>query len=217
MRAVFDRICNSTALRITGGFALAALSLALLGWLVTGPYRSFPAELDVPIRSYVRQLQSPMLTSLFLAVTKLGSTLYLGIIGSVAGLAFIVLRWFRPLVLFLIAIAGQSVLHNGFKFLIARPRPSPLINVSIGESLSFPSGHALSGFCFYVSLSWLLTNRMENSAATAGTWIFALTLVFLIGLSRIYIGIHYATDVFAGFIAAAIWTAAVLSTDRKVM
>lgn len=197
------------------GFALAAGVLMLLGWLVTGPGRAYAAAIDAPIRSSIRQMHSPLWTSLFLVVTKLGSTIYLAIIGSVAGLAFIYLRWFRPLGLFIVAMAGQAILHNGAKLLIARPRPSAMLSYPAAESFSFPSGHALSALCLYASAAWLITNRLENSALKAGIWTVTLILVFLIGLSRVYIGIHHPTDVLAGWIAAAIWTVAAISTDKK--
>lgn len=212
---VSDFVKRSAVIRVILGFALAAGVLLLVGWLVTGPGRSYAGAIDAPIRSSIRQMQSPLWTSLFLTVTKLGSTLYLAVIGSVIGVAFLYLRMFWPFVIFVITMAGQAILHNGAKLLIARPRPSAMLSYPAIESFSFPSGHALSALCLYASAAWLATNRLENSALKAGIWMITLMLVFLIGLSRVYIGIHYSTDVLVGWIAAAIWTAAVVSTDHK--
>ena len=215
VRNLGNFIKTSAVIRIAVGFVLTAGVLLLAGWLVTGPGRSYTAAFDGPIRSSIRQMQSPLWTSLFLTVTKLGSTVYLTVIGSVIGIAFLYLRMFRPFVLFVIAMAGQAILHNGAKFLIARPRPSAMLSYPPIETFSFPSGHALSALCLYASAAWLTTNRLENSALKAGIWMITLLLVLLIGLSRVYIGIHYATDVLVGWIAAAIWTATVVSTDHK--
>lgn len=206
---------TSPIVRIALGFLIAAGLLLLIGWLVTGPARPYAATFDGSIRSSIRQMQSPLWTSLFLTFTKFGSTLYLAIAGSIAGLAFIYLRWFRPMWLFIVAMAGQAILHNGAKYLIARPRPSAMLNYQPVESFSFPSGHALSSLCLYASVVWLITNRLENSAIKAALWIVMVLFVILIGLSRLYIGVHFPTDVLAGWLAAAIWTAAVVSTDRK--
>ena len=63
-------------------------------------------------------------------------------------------------------------------------------------------------------IAWAVATRAESSAAKAGVAIFAVILIFLIGVSRIYIGVHYPTDVVAGFLAAMIWTAAAVSIDR---
>ena len=208
---------KSPIVRIVGGFALAALVLFALGWLVTGPYKAVVSGFDSNIRYAMRQIQSPMWADVFLTVTPLGSTLLLAIIGSVAGIVFLVLRWFRPLVILIVVMAGQAALHHGFKWLIARPRPSSLINYRTAESFSFPSGHAIGALCLYGTIAWIVASRVENSAAKAGIGILAAVLIFLIGMSRVYIGVHYPTDVLAGFVAAAIWTAAVMSTDRKVL
>jgi undecaprenyl-diphosphatase len=208
-------IRTSATVRIALGFLIAACLLLLIGWLVTGPARSYAAAFDGSIRSSIRQMHSPLWTSLFLTVTKFGSTVYLIIAGSIAGIAFIYLRWFRPLWLFIVAMAGQAILHNGAKLLIARGRPSAMLSYQPVESFSFPSGHALSSLCLYATVVWLITNRLENSAIKAALWIVTAIFVLLIGLSRLYIGIHFPTDVLAGWLAAAIWTAAVVSTDRK--
>lgn len=211
------RFWRSAPARIVSGFLLAALVLAVAGWLVTGPLKAYPADFDSAIRAAVRQMRSPMWTSLFLTVTKLGSTLYLTVVGCAAGLVFIGLRWFRPLLLFIVAMAGQAALHHGFKWLIARPRPGAMIDYPHAESFSFPSGHALSSLCLYAMIAWIITSRLENPALKSGIWLVTVVLIFLIGMSRIYIGIHHASDVAAGFLAAAIWTTAVISADDRTL
>lgn len=208
---------KSAVVRVFGGFALAAIVLGAIGWFVTGSYHEYPLTFDTAIRTAIRQMRSPMWASLFLTVTKLGSTFYLSIIGCAAGIIFIFLRWFRPLFLLILVMGGQSVLHYGFKWLIARPRPPALISYREVESFSYPSGHAVGGLCLYIAIAWIVTTRIETSAAKAGIWIVAGALVFLIGMSRVYIGIHYPTDVLAGFLGAAIWTSAVMSIDRKAL
>ena len=208
-------MAGSAPARIISGFLLAALVLAAAGWLVTGPLKGQTEALDATLRKAVRQIHSPMWTSLFLAATKLGSTIYLTIIGSAAGLFFIALRWFRPLLLFIVAMIGQAALHHGFKWIFARPRPPAMIAYPVAEGFSFPSGHAVSGLCLYATIALIVTARLESPALKAGIWISTVVLVFLIGVSRVYIGVHYPSDVAAGFLAAAIWTAAVISADER--
>ena len=197
------------------GFFAAALVLAFVGWLVTGRFKEYPRPFDSDVRAAIRQMRSPMWASLFLTVTKLGSTIYLWIVGSAAGIIFIYMRWFRPVLLLILVMSGQAALHYGFKWLIARPRPPALVDYKTMESFSYPSGHAVASVCLYFTIAWIITNRSETSAAKIGIWIFAAILVLLIGMSRVYIGVHYPTDVIAGFIAAAVWTTAVMSADRK--
>jgi len=215
MRSVGHWFRESSVIRIIAGLALAALVLGAFGWLVTGPYRNSVVPFDSSIRYAMRQIQSPMWTALFLTVTKLGSTVYLAIIGTAAGLVFIFFRLFRSLFLFIIAMAGQAALHHTFKWLFARPRPSNLINYRAPESTGFPSGHAIAALCLFGMIAWIVTRQIESPAVKAGVWILTFVLVFLIGMSRVYIGIHYPTDVLAGFVAGLIWIAAVMSADRK--
>jgi membrane-associated phospholipid phosphatase len=215
MRSLIIWFRNSAAVRIVAGFVVAALLLAALGWLVTGPYKGVVAGFDSNIRYAMRHIQSPMWTSLLLTATKLGSTIYLVIIGCVAGIVFLVLRWFRPFFLFIIVMAGQAALHHGFKLLIARPRPSALMGYREVESFSFPSGHAVAGLCMYGAIAWIVATHLETPAAKVGIAISAAVLIFLIGMSRVYIGIHYPTDVVAGFVGGLVWLAAVMSADRR--
>lgn len=214
MRSLKNWIRKSWTLRIAAGFVLASAVLAASGWFITGPGRGIAAGFDGSIRGAIRQMQSPMWTQLFLAFTKLGSTLYLWIVGAAVGIVFIIYRWFRPLVLSIIVMAGQAVLHYGAKWLIARPRPTALINYPMAEGLSFPSGHAIGALCLYATIAWAVSIRVETAAAKIGIWILAGIFILLIGTSRVYIGVHYPTDVLAGYLAAAIWTCAVMSLDR---
>jgi undecaprenyl-diphosphatase len=206
---------ENAIVRVAAGFAIAGLVLYALGWLVTGPYKSSISGFDSNIRYFMRQIQSPMWTSLLLTVTKLGSTLLLAIIGSIAAIAFIVMRWWRPLMLFIVTMIGQAILHHGAKWLIARQRPPALLSYKDVESSSFPSGHAVAALCMYGAIAWIIATRTENAAIKFGIAASAMLLIFLIGMSRAYIGVHYPTDVVASFLAAFVWTAAVMSLDRR--
>ena len=215
MQVTALRFRDSSLLRIFAAFVLAALVLAGIGWLVTGPYKQYPASVDASIRNFMRQIQSPMWTTLFLAVTKLGSTVYLTVVGSVAGLIFIAYRWFRSLQMLIVAMIGQAVLHHGCKILFARPRPPALVNYPALESYSFPSGHAVASLSLYFAIAWIVTSHLENPSMKVVIWIATAILVFLVGMSRVYIGVHYPTDVLAGFLAAFVWMIGVTSIDRR--
>jgi undecaprenyl-diphosphatase len=115
----------------------------------------------------------------------------------------------------LLAMAGQLVLHLGFKWLFDIERPQPLLDYVIGDTPSFPSGHAMASLSFYGVLAFLITRRIASGAIRNVIWTIAVTLAFLIGFSRVYFGVHHPSDVIAGFLAAAIWTWAVASGDDK--
>jgi undecaprenyl-diphosphatase len=95
------------------------------------------------------------------------------------------------------------------KLCFHRPRPEAFFGLAIPATYSFPSGHALTATCFYGVLAGLLAARTRPLAGKAGLWALAATLAALIGLSRVYLGVHYPSDVLAGYAAAVVWMAAV--------
>jgi undecaprenyl-diphosphatase len=200
-------------LRLSLGLFSAALLLVIFGWLISGPLAAPAGSFDESIRASIVQTATSAITEAMRVITRLGSTIVLTAVGTIALIIFVFLRRKREIVIFLIAMAGQILLHYSLKASFQRPRPEPLFDYPIGESYSFPSGHALASFCVYGILAWLITRRMKGSALKYSIWLIAGVLILLIGFSRIYIGVHYATDVFAGYMAALIWTLAVASED----
>ncbi len=128
-------------------------------------------------------------------------------------LLFALLRWKRAAKWLAITIAGALLLDITLKWAFHRPRPVPWYGVA-PHSYSFPSGHALVSFCFYGVLAGLVTGRLRSRKLRLVCWMVAVALVALIGISRIYLGVHYASDVLAGYLTAAVWVAIMLATDR---
>ena len=107
--------------------------------------------------------------------------------------------------LFALTMIGAGLLNITLKLAFKRPRPVPFFNLSPPETYSFPSGHSLTSAVFFGALAAILTARIESRRVRLGVWIVSTTMFLLIGLSRIYLGVHYTTDVIAGFVAALIW------------
>ena len=131
----------------------------------------------------------------------------------VALAAFLVARWRRAAVWLIITMAGALVLDVGLKYGFHRPRPAPFYG-PLPHSYSFPSGHAVFSFCFYAVLAGLVNDRVRSLALRIVIWIVAALLILAIGFSRIYLGVHYASDVIAGYLAAALWVSAMIFLDR---
>ncbi len=99
------------------------------------------------------------------------------------------------------------------KYGFHRQRPTAFFGVD-PTSYSFPSGHSLASFCFYLVLAGLLGSRVRSSGLRITIWIVATLLVAAIGLSRIYLGVHYPSDVIGGYLAAAVWVTTLLAVDH---
>jgi undecaprenyl-diphosphatase len=110
-------------------------------------------------------------------------------------------------------MAGAVILNFVLKTSFARTRPLPFFDTPLPSSYSFPSGHALFALCFYGVLAWLIAAGIRSQALRISIWTVAVLLVLLIGLSRIYLGVHYPSDVIAGYAASIVWIVAVISAD----
>lgn len=111
--------------------------------------------------------------------------------------------WIIALLIF--NFIGVRFMNRVLKSIFERPRPHLHHLVHVGY-YSFPSGHAMSSMAFYGFLAYLVHVRFKKAGMrSAGVWISAGSLIVLIGLSRIYLGVHYPTDILGGFFAGACW------------
>jgi undecaprenyl-diphosphatase len=146
-------------------------------------------------------------------ITMLGSTLFLSLLCISVFVIFIIKNWKRAAVLLMTAAAGAVILNFVLKVSFGRTRPVPFFDTPLPDSYGFPSGHALYAACCYGVLAWLVASRIQNKSLRILIWSFAVLLAFLIGLSRIYLGVHYPSDVIAGFVAGIVWTLTIVLTD----
>jgi undecaprenyl-diphosphatase len=192
--------------------AAAVLSLFLFGWIANEMRAGDTLRFDLAIRDWVHQFASPGMTRAMTAISLLGYNIL--ILELVIALAvFLFLRWRRAAIWLAMTMAGALALDLALKYAFRRPRPTPFFGAAL-HSFSFPSGHALCSFCFYAVLAGLIAARVRSMALRILVGILAAVLVIAIGLSRIYLGMHYPSDVIAGYLAAAMWVSTMLVLDR---
>ena len=181
-------------------FALSILSFAVIVYSLSEKGTLF--HLDLKINAYTIGVANPRLTGFLGTITSLGNIFLVVLVAVIVGvILFIRKNWWRLLALFLGVAIGQAVL-NILKVIFQRPRPKTEMYVF---SYSFPSGHVFSatviyGFCIY------LTFRFINNATVK--WIVATLLallILLIGFSRVYLGVHWLSDVLAGYATGFAW------------
>ena len=199
---------------ISVSFVAAMLSLLLFAWLAEEVLEADTIRFDNFVRSAVHGWASPGLTSFMRTMTWIGSVKFLVPLVAVCVAAFLYARWRRAAFLLLIAVGGAIPLDAALKVAFHRRRPVPFFDTPLPATYSFPSGHALFAFCIFGVLASITTARTERVWLRAVIWMFAVVLVFLIGLSRVYLGVHYPSDVVAGYLAAAIWVSAIAEVDR---
>lgn len=194
---------------------LAIAGLFLFAWIAEEVMEDHTRRFDNAIRGWIHQYSSPSMTTAAQVASWLGE--YGVAMAFVIALVwFLAIGWRRAALWLMITQAGALVLNVSLKLAFHRPRPTPFFG-AVPRSYSFPSGHALFSFCFYGVLAGLLTDRIKSRLATAIIWIVAALLVAAIGLSRIYLGVHYPTDVVAGYLTAAIWVSSMIAFDRLRM
>jgi undecaprenyl-diphosphatase len=193
----------AASLTIFTGFVGLAACLFVLGTIADGVRDQEVFVLDTQATPFLHGLASPALDALMNAATFAGSNFFIPPLFVIA--VVILLRIHRPgAATFLAVSSGGSLLLNSLmKVFFQRPRPQ-LPWASVLPDYSFPSGHTMNSVAFYVALAvivWSIRGRRAGLVATA----LAIGLAVLVGISRIYLGYHYFTDVIGGFLAGISW------------
>ena len=198
------------------GLASAVGTLLFFAWLADEVLEGDAKTFDETVRVFIHGFESGSLTSLMRFITMLGSTLFLSVLCAGVFVIFIIKNWKRAATLLMTTMAGAVILNYALKANFGRVRPVPFFDTPLPDSYSFPSGHALYALCFYGSLAWLIAAQIQNKLLRILIWTLAGSLALIIGLSRIYLGVHYPSDVIAGFAAAIVWLTTVLLIDFKL-
>ncbi|MGE5567412.1 MAG: phosphatase PAP2 family protein [Rhodospirillales bacterium] len=197
------------------GLSAAVFALFVFAWVADEMLEGNTRAFDQHVRLALNQHASPALTAAMRVFTFLGSPVAVAAIAAAALALFYYWRWRRALLLFVITLAGAAVLNAALKLAFHRPRPpDTFFHTATPASYSFPSGHAMLSVCLFGTLAALISARLRSRAGRVAVWLAAIALVLAIGLSRIYLGVHYPSDVIGGYAAAVVWVAAVALADR---
>lgn len=158
----------------------------------------------------VRYFASPDLDKVMIFISALGyGWPYAAIVVGI----FLLLGWrrrWRDGVGLAVCLGGGAVLNLVLKHVFARARPD-LFHIVAAAGYSFPSGHAMVSLCFYGMTAYVIVRRLHSRLGRLAVISVTALLVAAIGVSRIYLGVHYPSDVVAGYAAGSMWLAFCIS------
>ncbi len=112
------------------------------------------------------------------------------------------------------SIVGASLLNASIKLEFHRARPEVVPHLTMVDNASFPSGHAMISAAILLTIGAMLSETVTSTGVRLYIMMFAGLLVFLIGLSRLYLGVHWPTDVLAGWCLGGVWALVVFAANR---
>lgn len=200
------------SLTLLVGLGGAGGALVLFGYLAEAVVEGEVEWWDASLLTALAASASPTLDRLAWAFSLLGSEALAALL-VVLCVLFALRRQWGAAVSLLIVVVGSQLLNNLLKATFHRTRPAPLTGLIPAQEFSFPSGHAMVAAAFYLYLAflaWRHVSGWRRVVTTAGL----LLVVLLVGFSRLYLGVHYLSDVVAGYVAGFLWTASVIASSR---
>jgi undecaprenyl-diphosphatase len=192
---------------------ILAVALGVFTWIAASVATGDTlAALDERVGSWLHLHATPPLTKTMLVISFLGAPSTLTAVTVVLCVVLVRKRSYDRAIALATLVLGGNLLNYGLKLLLQRGRPAfddPLVTL---PSYSFPSGHAMASTVFYgfgIASVLTLTRRRHNAATAAG-----ILMIGLVCLSRVYLGVHYASDVLGGILEAVAWSTLVLASLR---
>lgn len=202
-------------LQMVFGIVLCVTAVVLFVEIAENVIEQDAQAMDVLLSQYIYSWRSSFLNPIMEFISLLGADFTL-IAGSVVAILLALKKHRHEAQLFVSVLVLGVLINNVLKLFFQRPRPTidPLFDLS--ASFSFPSGHAMNSFIFYCLLAYFVYHFTKNRTLSIWASIAALGLILLIGLSRVYLGVHYPSDVIAGYIAGLFVFVTAIVLDKTV-
>ncbi|MBA3871233.1 MAG: phosphatase PAP2 family protein [Anaerolineae bacterium] len=215
-KAVPIPVRGHATLYIVIGLICCIVSLLIFAQLVDGVSENeFIVQIDVALANALHSVATAGSTSAFELISLFGGTILFGW-SLLVGLIFVWKRQWLGLIIWTITIVGGEVLNSILKLFFARPRPTFATPLVIERFYSFPSGHAMMSFIAYGMLAYIICLMLKNNAQRLLVILATGFIVVIIGVSRIALGVHYLSDVLAGYSVAALWLITCIMTWRLI-
>ena len=201
---------------LIAAFAVEALALGVFGGLADVISGGAIPAVDAAVLSWLEQRANPTLDRVAFFASFVGAELILPLLVLFAALFALQRRWGALISLFVVTFGAQhldTILKGAFRRVRPNPVSSPILEILPEQAFSFPSGHAMVATSFYLFVGYVGWRLLPP--AWRVPCLSAVGFVILcVGLSRLYLGVHYLTDVLAGFAVGAGWTCATILTGH---
>lgn len=171
---------------------------------------------DSTIINFIHSFESPTLTSIMKGVTFFGGEIFIGGAVITTVIFLILANHKKDALVFGFILVFGIILNLILKGVFERARPD-LFAMIIEKTYSFPSGHSMNSFVFFMSLSYFIFHNSRNKNLALCLIVFSSIIVLLIGISRIYLGVHFPSDVIGGYAAGLLWFVAVLLFEKIII
>ncbi len=185
---------------------ISSLAACVVGVIIFGSHLLEPiAAFDNYFENFLYSIRNLVIVDFFLLITKLGKVYVTFTVGGITALLLWLLQKRSYSVGLLTTFLGTAGSVIAIKFLLQRARPGELIPVHTELSYSFPSWHAAVSLALYGFLSYVMWKHSENRIWRHIFIYFGILIIILVGFSRLYLGVHYPSDIIGGYIFGGIW------------
>ncbi|MDX5417850.1 MAG: phosphatase PAP2 family protein [Hymenobacteraceae bacterium] len=186
-------------------FLVIGINAALLSQLTEDVIESEGVvKLDEQFTAFLYSIRSNWLSQLFYALTQLGTREAVFAMGGLATIVFLYRRRYIAVLAFWLTMAGIGLSVQYGKKFISRDRPMEVAFYP-EHNFSFPSGHATTSMALYGMLAYFMYRHLKRKRQRQTVLLASGILIVMVGFSRIYLGVHFLSDVLAGFILGAMW------------
>lgn len=200
-----DGFFGAIAAFLTISFFMAAAAIAVFAAIASAVQHGLTQRFDEAVLQWFAQRRTPLMNTVMLEITTLGTGVVLIVIVLIASVFLWLTKHRWSVYILLLGVFGAKVFNTLLKVSFARERPSIVEQIADVHSTSFPSGHAMSSIVAYGSVAYLVTRLEPTKRLRNVTWLLVTLIVIAIGVSRMYLGVHYPSDVIAGFLAGLGW------------
>lgn len=209
LRLIGDRVQGfyaAVGVFLVAGLALVMLAAAGFALIAGAVVRGQTQQFDDAILRWMGSNGAPWLDVAALEVTALGARMVVYMVVLVASAFLWQSRHHYSAAMLWVAVIGSGLINSVLKIAFNRPRPDvfPWRTEHVGVA-SFPSGHAMTSIVVYGTLAFLIARLAPTVWLKRMVWTVAMLVVLVVGLSRLYLGVHYPSDVLAGFVVGGAW------------